>query len=213
MTNPSPEELNSYVSTLENAFNNSMLSDINIAMKGNANLGALILMLCAIDCLKTYRYGVEAIDMITFNKLKGLYPGDTRLEGKITGPNSKYYISFLKEYLLPLNSNYNVEYIYIGLRCGLIHSYTENIFDNNRSLFQIVRSTMKQNISQLKKEIIHLQTKINNNPIFILDEFYQDFKNACNAFFVCAKTDEKIKINIFEVKSFLGIFESKHIFD
>jgi hypothetical protein len=222
MNKPSKEDKNAYYEDLLRDFNNMILGDIKKVHNKTA-MSSLILMLCAIDCLKTYRYGLEAVGKTTLNSLKLLYPKNKNpaqhkyLQGIKPIKTREAYVDFLKEYLRSDSGEYDPESIYVGIRCGLIHSYTENpvkkrgqdkakrkgyLFTDNRKMNNTIKHLMVQ-LDLVEKEKEE-DTELIEYIYFNIDVFYLDFLKMCSKFFEHAKSNNEIKENIFHVKSYLG---------
>lgn len=174
----------------------------------NARLAALILMLCAIDYLKSFKYGLLAIDNPTFGVLKEKYRKDPQarylriIEIKRRRKNINpggYYIKFLKKYLLPLNKKYNINELYKSLRCGLIHNYSDKIFkydfiDNQEPKFG------DRSSEHLKK----FKRNGKNKVRFNVDVFYKDFVTVYEKFWNDVSNNKNLQINVHDIKSYVG---------
>lgn len=192
------QELKEVFGTI-NDFDRLVLNEIKNVHKV-ATIGSLILMLCAVDYLKSFRFGLKAIDKNTFDLLKEKYGQNERLD-RINREElhpSKYYKDFIREYLMPINDCYNPEDIYKNLRCGLVHNYSDRIFK-----YHFVESRHQD------KSAFHLMSD-GKGIYFNVDNFYIDFMSMCRVFFKEAKNKEEIQRNIFDFRSFVGFL---HVFD
>jgi len=205
-------EASNYAQEVKLDFEKLVLGHISATME-KTPLAALILMLCAIDYLKSFNYGLLAIDDRTLDVLTKRYKYDHRnkylnivKKRRITikkGPG-KYYISFLKDYLKPKNKKYHIIEIYKNLRCGLVHNYSDHIFKydfiDNRDI----------NFGDRTNE--HLTKYKRNNKIrvkFNIDTFFKDFLSMCDDFWTNANNNIKIQMNIHDIKSYVGFM---HVF-
>jgi len=187
------------------------MSHIELTMERAAALAGLILMLCAIDYLKGFRFGLMAVDNPTLNILLKRYRSDPQHKylqkiqnrrNRLNKAPGKYYIAFLKKYLLPINPNYKIKEVYKNLRCGLLHNYSDHIFrydfiDNRDARFG-------------NRDIEHLTPSIRNRRKrvkFNIDTFYGHFKLMCERFWSEALTDTNIQMNIHDIKSYVGFMQ------
>ena len=208
-----------YLKELQNDYNEMILQDITACLNlSQAGISALMLMLCYIDCLKTYRYGLIVLDYATLQKLYHLYPNNEHLFKIMKKRKNKksvnYYVKYINEYLKPINKGYKGNDIYYSLRCGLIHSYTARILPNKRKYGKT--NNKRKYIPQRKyiiyytkgqpldKDNSHLTFDEDKNIGFSINQFYSDFRIMCDKFFAQASKSNIIKLNIFNTKSFLG---------
>lgn len=199
-------EAASYASAIKNDYER-INNGINLVME-QAAMPGLILILCAIDYLKSFHYGLKAIDSQTFTALIHKYKYNPQhkylmklmaIRKKLKRGPDWYYMHFLNIYLHPLNPKYNISEIYKSLRCGLIHNYSDKIFrydfiDNRDS-----------NIGDRTRE--HLTKRLRNKRIRILfniDVFYRDYINMCNIFWGDVLKDKCKQMNIHDIKSYVG---------